>query len=143
MRRVALLLMLALVTACGNAGPGDPGSTAEGTNDAYLKYAQCLRKHGVEGFPDDPKKLPGGVEIPEKAGKACAAEMEGVGKTVDTRDPAYLDRMTRLAACMRGQGIDFPDPGPAGAVPDPGYDGGDKEAFDAAMRTCSAQLEGQ
>ncbi|MEV0596918.1 hypothetical protein [Nonomuraea cavernae] len=151
MRRVALLLtvpLLALATACGSAQPagGDAvgAPTTSAANDSYLKYAKCLREHGVKNFPDDPKQLPaGGTQIPEEAGKACEKEMQGVAKTIDGKDPAYLDRMTRLAKCMRGHGIDFPDPGPDGKMPGPDFNGGDQTKFDAAMKECSAEAGGQ
>jgi hypothetical protein len=57
-------------------------------------------------------------------------------------DQEELDRAREFAACMREQGIDFPDPdrdeegaisGPAGPV------NGNQAAFDAAQKICEAE----
>ncbi|WP_214416616.1 hypothetical protein [Sphaerisporangium fuscum] len=152
MRRAALLLvvpLLALATACGGTSTSSldassSGGSAAAPSDAWLKYAKCVREHGVKDFPDDPKNLPqGGMQIPDKASKACEKLMEGVGQRVDTKDPKYLDKMTKLARCMREHGIDFPDPGPNGQLPPPGFNGGNQAKFDAAGKACASAGESQ
>ncbi|GII79403.1 hypothetical protein Sru01_43850 [Sphaerisporangium rufum] len=145
MKSCRLLLavpLLALATACGGtatAGPGDAagpvGTSAAAPDDARVKWARCLRENGVPDFPDNPDDVPSsGVAISDEAFKAC--EKYHPGKRIDTKDPAYLDRMTKLARCLRGKGIDFPDPGPNGELPPPDFDGGNKEKFAAALKAC-------
>src|SRR6266568_8142725 len=72
--------MAVLVTACGGGG-----SSAAGGSSPYQKavaYAQCMRSHGVPGFPDPDSKgnfilngkedhLGGSPQQNQSADKAC------------------------------------------------------------------------
>ncbi|HUG86845.1 MAG TPA: hypothetical protein VMM13_19905 [Euzebya sp.] len=155
-RVVALLIALLLAAACtptpqGAGGLNDrpPGEAAE------LAFAQCMREQGYD-WPD-PVYADGGwdthieeeidYESPafEAAEGVCAqvradaAQADGpqagqVAPELDEQMEAHL----AFAACMREQGIDFPDPvldgdtisGPAGPLD------GDQAAFDAAREAC-------
>ena len=160
---VVVALLLALASGCG-ADPADPGvatarsgstpapsaSATARDEDAPLKYAQCMRAHGMTWFPDpnpngrqtirtpkgmDPKKF-------EAATQACqefAPQMtEG-----DRGDPEIVEAARKMAKCMRENGVpDFPDPQPDGSIRiDRGKDGsgpagpGDP-AFDKAEEKC-------
>jgi hypothetical protein len=116
MKRVRLLLVAALllpVAACGDdSGSPDAATAASATADAArLKWARCMREHGVN-MPDDPKDLPqGGLEVPDKAQQACA-KLQPSGKTIDMNDPETRDQMARFAKCMRANGYDMPDNAP-------------------------------
>ncbi|MBG0830333.1 hypothetical protein HS041_21440 [Planomonospora sp. ID67723] len=138
----AALLALALA-ACGGADPGgdDIASAAGGTaqptapasspasssapsdpQEAQLKFAQCMREHGVD--MDDPdgsgrisiKSRPGDQAKTEKAMKECQPLMESVIKDRGPQSPQDRDRMLKFAQCMREHGVDMPDPGPDGRV---------------------------
>jgi hypothetical protein len=136
-------------TAAGNGvasaghgkGSGTPSAAVRSSTDpqeAQLKYARCLREHGVN-MPDDPKDLPsGGLAISDTAEKACKKWMQGVGTVLDANDPQTRDRFLKLARCMRAHGIDWPDPQPGSlGGPPPDYDGGDnKPKFDQALKAC-------
>jgi hypothetical protein len=157
--RAAIAAFVLLVTACS---PDQPtrGETALAQEEGELAHAQCMRDHGIE-WPD-PEFVDGEWEVrldddidlesPDyKAAEAeCAqvrrqAQPEG-GDDIDPDDRARqeeeMDRMLEFAACMRGQGIEFPDPvmddsgtisGPAGPMD------GDWEAFEAAKDACEDQ----
>lgn len=145
MKRIALFALpfLALSLAACGGGSKDGKSSSVAPDQAKLRYAKCMRDNGVN-MPDDDKALPStGLEIPDKAQKACEKwEKQMGGKTIDMKDPATRDRFTKLARCMRGQGIDFPDPGPNGEMPPPDFDGGNRTKFDAALKVCAKHLPG-
>jgi hypothetical protein len=132
--------MLAALTACDrNGGTADPSSAAM-TDDQIMAIAneltQCMRDHGVTGFPASPwvvenGKLSGGGSpadagvdraTVEAADQACDPIRnrlpEGVwadGPRVTAED---LEKMGRFSECLRQHGIpDWPDPDSRGVFP--------------------------
>jgi hypothetical protein len=127
-----------------------------------LAFAQCMRERGVD-LPD-PKFEEGGggamaVQIdPEdedflQAEKACEhvmADSVAEARDIDPERMAQMERrMLAFAQCMRGHGIDFPDPqldrggaggflfgGPEHELP---FDPKDRE-FQQAERACQHEL---
>jgi len=116
----------------GNSGNGDRPSQAE-VEDAALKYAQCMRDHGVD-MPDPEFSEDGGVAMRiggpankpgsqaeasaaqkkmEAADKACRHFMDDVAPQQDLSPEEIAemqDKQVKLAECMRDKGYDFPDP---------------------------------
>jgi len=112
------------------SGNGKP-SSAE-VQDAALKYAQCMRDHGVP--MKDPKvSADGGLQMTvgadgkpgeggpgsaaqkkmETADKACKHFMDAVAPEQNMSPQQVAeeqDKQTKLAECMRGKGYDFADP---------------------------------
>jgi hypothetical protein len=148
-----------LVAACSPNQPAG-GEAALPGEEGELAHAQCMRDHGID-WPD-PEFVDGEWEVrldedfdlesPEyKAAEAeCAqvrqeAQPEGgdnLNPDERARMEGEMDRMLEFAACMRDQGIEFPDPvmddngtisGPAGPMD------GDWEAFEAAKSVCEDQ----
>ncbi|MCC5576500.1 hypothetical protein IMZ11_12745 [Microtetraspora sp. AC03309] len=133
-RLLAAVAPMALaLAACGTAAEGDGiASAAGGTSaakpsasasasldprEAQLKFAQCMREHGVDmADPTDGKirvQIPKGMDKgkADSAMKECQPIMEqAVGDKVRADDPEMRDRMVKLAQCMREHGIDMPDP---------------------------------
>jgi hypothetical protein len=107
-----------------------PPSEAE-MQDAALKFADCMRKHGVN-MPDPKVDGNGGMSIeiqggPPGAGgnasaqqktmgtaqKACQHFMDDVApqRDLSPEEVAKMqDQQRALAQCMRGKGYDMPDP---------------------------------
>jgi hypothetical protein len=124
--------------AKGSATPSAAGRASMNPQDAKLRYARCLRAHGVN-MPDDDKDLPkAGVSIPEAAEKACREWLQGVTVPIDANDPETRDRFLKVARCMRAHGFDWPDPRPGTlGGPPPDYDGGnDKPRFKKTLTGC-------
>ncbi|MBU2669517.1 hypothetical protein KOI35_39010 [Actinoplanes bogorensis] len=160
---VVVALFLALASGCGG-DPADPGvATAQSGStaapsasattrdeDAPLKYAQCMRAHGMTWFPDpDPSgrqtiRSPKGMD-PDKfqAAQEACQEFAPDMTNGDRADPAMLEAARKMAKCMRENGVpDFPDPQPDGSIRiDRGKDGkgpagpGDP-TFDKADEKC-------
>jgi hypothetical protein len=119
------------VAACGgeNAASGDANSAADresDARDAQLKYARCMRDHGVE-VPDPTFDRGGGVtqvgpdsdDLPRDRGKFREAE-QACKKYLDAIEPPQLSEEEQQefkeaalahSRCMREHGIEnFPDP---------------------------------
>jgi hypothetical protein len=170
----ALLVVLGLASGCGG-DPGGNGSalpdaagaspSADATTssdqadldpeDAMLKFAECMREHGV----DMPDPSPGGgirmngeglsQEQMEAAQRDCQKWMdmaepeEGGHELTEEEKQQFLD----MAGCMRERGYNFPDPTfDGGRVTQkiekekggPDLPGPDDPAFQQDMEECSA-----
>jgi hypothetical protein len=133
-RIVALVFATAMCAlalgACGSSGGSQTGSGAKGNADG-IRFADCMRAHGVARFPD-----PGagaGIEIPigsginpqspafQSAQKACAKLLPGGGPPRSASEGQKL-AMVRLARCMRTHGVPtFPDPRTTAPGPGTGF----------------------
>src|SRR5262249_11284620 len=118
----------------GGGSDGGPADESE-MQDAALKYAKCMRDHGIDmpdpqfddgggvkiqvnggaggGKTGGPAKAPGGDKF-EAADKACKHFIEDVaGKRAkpSPEDVARMqDQLLAMAKGMRDKGYDFPDP---------------------------------
>lgn len=112
-----------LATTAASAGVTGSNSAA-GSNSNALKFAQCLRSHGVPDFPDPSSS--GQLTIPpddmntpafQRASKACQSLMPGAGGAEQTSNLSRAQQL-RLAKCIRAHGVpNFPDPNASGAFP--------------------------
>ena len=142
--------------ACGgrsgdekSEGTGSKGSTSRdgvATTDQQLKFAQCMRKNGVDMPDPKPGQASTAVSIggkgvsPEKIEKAMKAcqNVAGIPETKPL-SPEQQDKLVKFTACMREHGVDMPDPDFSGgarkAVPLHGK--ADRDRFDEANRACA------
>lgn len=158
------LAALALLgTACGGGSSGGDGKEkASGANttgreggpsmDQQLKFAKCMRENGVD--VPDPKPgedsravtIGGSGASQEKVEKAMKTCQKSAG--IPAPKPisqAEKDKMIKLARCMRGHGVDMPDPkfddrGAAGAAIQLPSSGAEKDKFEKANKACGAQF---
>jgi hypothetical protein len=152
-----------LLAACGGGGTATAGSSRDDIREAALKYAQCMRKHGVD-MPD-PKFNGGGMamqiggpdskRIPkatmDEAQQACQKIMQSVKPpSMSKEDQAKAkESALKMARCMREHGIDFPDPqfnsdgGIQQRIGGPNSNINPEDPrFQQAMKTCSKQAGG-
>jgi hypothetical protein len=133
-RSLAALAIVALIGAgCsnGSADNGDPGtagstatasSTSSGATkkltarDKAVKFAECIRAHGVSDFPDPNAKndFEYGVSVTpavwKQATTACK-DLQPPGTLSAKRTPKQQSASLRFARCIRANGVkDFPDP---------------------------------
>jgi hypothetical protein len=114
MKLVAVLVVSALAIAgCGSSTT----SSTPTAGSAALRFARCMRAHGVPNFPDP--TVSGTINNPpdpkspafRAAQPACGPLPAGFPGTYGPVSEARKLAMLRLARCMRAHGIpDFPDP---------------------------------
>jgi hypothetical protein len=129
LRPLVALAIVALITAgCGSNAPSETGTasstgTATSTADKKLtardkavKFAECIRAHGVSDFPDPNAKndFEYGVSVTpavwKQATTACKA-LQPPGTLSAKRTPKQQSASLRFAECIRTNGVkDFPDP---------------------------------
>ncbi|MHB8233799.1 MAG: hypothetical protein ACYDHT_04020 [Solirubrobacteraceae bacterium] len=101
-------------TGGGNAGSGATGN-ATGQAKA-VKFAECVRAHGVPHFPDPNAKgeFVFGIDVtPAVWGQAVNAckSLQPPGSLSGKRTPKQQTASIRFAECVRENGVkDFPDP---------------------------------
>jgi hypothetical protein len=129
MRPLAVLAMVALISVI-SAGCGSNASSQTGTasssatggdkkltaRDEAVKFAECIRGHGVSDFPDPNEKnqFEYGVSVTpavwEKAVDACK-DLQPPGTLSGKRTSKQQSAALRFAQCVRANGVkDFPDP---------------------------------
>jgi hypothetical protein len=127
----------------GTAKPTASASAPVDRREAQLKFAQCMREHGVSMQDPDPN---GRVEI--KAGKgeeakvntaqqACAHFLQAaIGDSARKPDQKTLDQGLKFAQCMREHGIDMKDPGPDGRIDIRIQEGTSEQKVNDAQEAC-------
>jgi hypothetical protein len=120
LRRRALSLAALVVASgvvgagCGSSGsPAALGSGAKGgpapaSYQQAVRFSECMRTHGVPGFPDPTRSAGGGggVVISIHAGSGAGAA------AVDPSSPSFTTAREQCRKLMPGGG-----PGPGGALP--------------------------
>jgi len=129
LRPLAVLVMVALISVisagCGSNASSETGtasSTGTGGNkklsarDKAVKFAECIRAHGVSDFPDPNEKnqFEYGVSVTPavwtRATTACK-DLQPPGTLSGKRTPKQQSASLRFAQCVRDHGVkDFPDP---------------------------------
>jgi hypothetical protein len=141
---VVVLAVAALVTACGG-GSSSPGvaslgssttnsngsiisngsSTLSSSRASLVRYASCIRSHGITSFPDP--NADGQIDLqgldlksnPEwhSANEACQSDLPGGGPLKKMKSRVNIQEELTFAACMRSHGItNFPDPNGDGVI---------------------------
>ena len=156
---VAVLAAIAVLSGCGSTGSGGadggPGTLAAAAQKG-VRFAECMRNHGVPQFPDPDAS--GRLTIDAVANRssvdtrapaftqavrACQS-LEPAGFTGSKRSPQQQQAGLEFARCIRSSGVpDFPDPTPDGPlidtnrIPSANRAGG-LSALRVAMQRCSA-----
>jgi hypothetical protein len=160
-RSLSSLAVLAVVAAgCGHGSTGTVSSTVSAHQKA-LKFAECMRSHGVSAFPDPGPSgsytmdgvVNGSTLDPNSPafGRAVAAcrSLEPAGFTGTKATPRQTVVRLEFARCIRAHGVsDFPDPTPDGPlvdtnrIPSAATPAG-MSALNAAMHTCGEIYAGE
>ena len=123
---LAVLALISVISAgCGSnaaSETGTAGNSATGANknltarDKAVKFAECIRAHGVSDFPDPNAKndFDYGVSVTpavwNRATTACKG-LQPPGTLSAKRTPKQQSASLRFAQCIRANGVkDFPDP---------------------------------
>jgi hypothetical protein len=130
---LALVALIGVIGAgCGSGAASETGTAAGSTataartgtgattsatgQDRAVKFAECIRGHGVPHFPDPDAKgdFVFGIDVSpavwQKAVDACK-DLEPPGALSGKRSPKQQSAALRFAQCVRAHGVkDFPDP---------------------------------
>jgi hypothetical protein len=150
---VALALIVLLSAGCGSdaaSGTG-PAATQATDREQAVKFAECIRRHGVRHFPDPNAKgeFVFGIDVsPAVWRKAVAAckDLQRPGALDAKRTPKQQSAALEFAQCIRANGVkDFPDPVngqplvDTTRIPSTGSDAG-MTVLNAAMHKCGDRL---
>jgi hypothetical protein len=125
---LAVIGCVLALPACGSS-PKPSSASDSRTRPQALKFAECMRAHGVPSFPD-PGGGGSGIDLtgtginPESpafksARQACARLAPGGAGGVRATESQFLAAI-RFAKCMRTNGFpDFPDPTRVDSPPGP------------------------
>jgi hypothetical protein len=135
-----------------SADTADTGGTENATDqDKAVKFAACIRGHGVPHFPDPDAKgdFVFGIDVSpavwQKAVDACK-DLEPPGALSGKRSPKQQSAALRFAGCIPKNGVkDFPDPANGEPLVDttkiPSTDrAGGMAILNAAMKKCGSIL---
>jgi hypothetical protein len=150
-----------LAAACSPRSGAATASQGAKTEAALLAFTQCMRDQGIENMPDPTVDEKGNVRIERPQGNqhddpaihdkflaardACAKHLEGVTQGFGhENDTESQDQQLKLAQCLRGRGVD---------VPDPDFSGGGHRSFgesidrsdpavQEALRACQQEVFG-
>ena len=165
---LAALATVALISSgCSNGSAEDGGTAATATvtvtatatvaakpsaRDKAVKFAECIRSHGVADFPDPDAKndFQYGVsvspEVWKQATTACK-DLQPPGTLSGKRTPKQQSASLRFAQCIRDNGVkDFPDPVngeplvDTTKIPSSNRPGG-MDILNAAMKKCGNVLD--
>ena len=139
------------VASLGGASPASASAASGGTgqqsdaarHDALVKYAQCMRAHGIN-IPDPvaggalqgqamPTGSPAEQQKLKAASSACASNLPNGGQPT-AQD---LQRQIKFAQCMRAHGVNMPDPTPGSQAAALSLDDPNAQA---ALKTCESAL---
>ena len=155
----------ALLGACGGGANANGASSAGKEEQAALKFARCMRAHGVN--VSDPKPGQKGLTFSAQAGPgpgpgkgpgngtpqrlqvsdaACRHLLKGALKPPSGSELNKMrDAALKWARCMRQNGVSVPDPSPGGGGISIEAGKGvrpDNPAFQSADRTCRHLMPG-
>jgi hypothetical protein len=134
MTLTALVFAVSGLAACGGGGSTDTGvasaggasaptaSTSATTGADGLKFAACMRQNGIDMPDPDPSSTGGGGGLRALSGTIDQTKLNAAllkcqqyrpaGGASALADPANQKALQALASCMRGHGVDVPDPDP-------------------------------
>lgn len=118
------------LNACGSSGKSNSQSASSGS--AGIKFAQCMRSHGVPSFPDPGGG--GGLQFPigsginpqspafQSAQSACSKLLPKGGPVHGHASETQKLAMLAMSKCMRAHGLStFPDPVATAPAPGAGF----------------------
>ena len=161
------LLAAGLLAGCGKAPVQAASNTAASRQADGLKFAQCMRSHGVD--VPDPSTSGGAVQfhisanagisggggggpviVPDsttfqQAESACQKYLPNGGQVTPQQQQQAQQNALAYAQCMRAHGVDVPDPSTRGGGVMFNLGGSinpDDPAFQSAQKACSSKLGG-
>jgi hypothetical protein len=133
----------------GASGSGAPKEAAAGAKGDMVKYAGCMREHGID-MPDPgadgsmmvqamPADDGSGAEMNKMqvASDACSKWLPNGGVLTEKDKAEQREKSLKFARCMREHGVDMPDPDADGMGAMTLDSGGDQTKMDEATKACA------
>lgn len=153
---LAIFLVISMIGAGCSGGSSENGNAGGSQNasdrDKAVKFAECIRAHGVTDFPDpnEDNQFDYGVSVTPavwtRATSACK-DLQPPGTLSSKRTPEEQSASLKFAECIRENGVeDFPDPVNGEPlvntykIPSSNRPGG-MDILNAAMDKCGRVLE--
>ena len=146
-RRLAAATTIALLTAgllagCGGSS-GEDADASGGSGDRAVRFAACMREHGVPDFPDPVDgrfaMRGGGDPAALRAAQEACQELAPSGRAT----PQMQEQLLAFCQCMREHGVpDFPDPEGPGRLLVPRTIDVQSPQFEQARQACQDELRG-
>jgi hypothetical protein len=147
---LALVTIVALLSACGSKTSSDSSSSAAKVETA-VKFAECMRGNGVSEFPDPDASgdFAYGIKAGSPLDPSSAAWKQAIS-ACHNLEPAglipthFTTQQTaarlKFAQCMRANGVpDFPDPTSSGPLIEV-QNGQSNPAIQAGLQKCRSLL---
>jgi hypothetical protein len=153
-----LLLIAGIVLLAACSGSNDTAGGGSSTSSAYakaLKYAQCIRAHGIPNFPDPNSKgqfiVQNGSSNPTSnvskavanaALKACKSlAPPSIAQGPSGSQGHVTSNQLKFTQCMRRHGEpDFPDPAANGSLTLPKGMNAESPQFQKAEKACQSLM---
>jgi hypothetical protein len=151
---LAAAALAGTMAACGgSSGSSTNASSSSDPSDQAVKFAQCMRQHGIDmpdpkpgnggGFTFRARGPKGGASSQklQAADKACRKLLPNGGRPnlTPAQRAQARDAALKFAQCMRSHGINIPDPQEGKPLlikpPNSGSTG-----FQSAMKACQSNL---
>ena len=151
---VPAILGIVMLAACSSSGTTS-ASADSSTSAAYQKalaYAQCIRAHGIPGYPDPNSKgqfvIQNGASAPPSVSPAVANAAATACKKLlppsmvlgsSQASPGSNSQALKFSVCMRGHGEpNFPDPAANGSFTLPAGMNAESPQFQNAAKACQS-----
>jgi hypothetical protein len=157
---VAPALTVLIAAGCGGSDSSDGGSKTASNQEKAVKFAECMREHGVSQFPDPDASgnltidavVNGSSIDPDgptwNQALAACKDLQPPGFTGGgNRSSSQEDAALQFAQCIRENGVaDFPDPAPGQPLVDTNRIPSSNTAkgmsiLNAAMQKCGSEAE--
>lgn len=154
---VGAFASLVVLAGCGsNAGAASSSTSSSDARASALKYARCMRDHGINISDPQVSGNGGGFSVRingssgvnpdsaqfQQAQNACKKYLPNGGQLSPEQQAQFQQKALAYARCMRAHGIDIPDPqvSSGGGLRVPGSVNPDDPHFQQAQKACESIL---
>jgi hypothetical protein len=144
---IAATSLTAAALALAGCGSGSKPAATQNPNDQMVKFAQCMRQHGIN--VPDPKN--GHLEVSGSGGAGTKAKVDAAIQACQKYAPKEMsgpasskdrDHALKMAECLRKHGVNAADPPPGQADVQVQGSNGDRAKVDQARQACEKQVGG-
>jgi hypothetical protein len=142
---IAAASLSAAALALAGCGAGSTPAATQNSDDQMVKYAQCMRQHGID--VPDPKN--GHLEVRGSGGPGTEAKLDAATQACEKYAPSDMsggasakdrDHALKMAECLRKHGVNAADPPPGQAGVEIKGSPGDRAKTEQANQACQKEV---